>query len=115
MLSLSLPCLSNFVTYISGEGFILPLNLNYICFCIDIFVRIITDSLLLFLCILFNIIFSYTSYWYLVLYLSCVLAIPPLRHCSICVCFNMLVNVISMVTSICLCTSYDLLLGCATS
>ena len=41
--------------------------------------------------------------------------IITLNHCNICVCINMFVNIISMVTVICLCTSYDLLLGCATS
>ena len=34
---------------------------------------------------MFNIIISYTSPWYFVLYLSYAWVIPPLRHCYICV------------------------------
>ena len=37
---------------------------------------------------------------------------PKLRHFYLCVCMNMFANVIFMVNAICLCTSYDMLLGC---
>ena len=115
MLSPSLPCIGDFVRYISDEGFILPLHLNYICVCIDMFLHLIMLSVLLCLCMLYNITVVYTLSWYFVLYLSCAYVIPPLSHCYIFFCINMLVNVISMVTAIFLCTSYDPLLGCATS
>ena len=72
-------------------------------------------SVLLCLCMLYNIIIGYTSYWYFVLYLPCAWFVPPLRHCYICVFIHLYVNVIYMVTAICLCTSYNLLLGCAIS
>ena len=93
----------------------MPLQINYICVYIDIFVHLITVSVLLCLCILYHLFFGYTSYWYFVLYLSCVYVSPPLRHCYICVCINIFVNVISMVTAIFLCTSYNWLLSCTTS
>ena len=83
MISPSLPCLVYFVICISGEGFILPLHLNYICVCIymlvhlitvfylyvlayynsvciDMFVYLIKVSVLLCLCRLYNIIVEYT-------------------------------------------------------
>ena len=72
--------------------------------CIDIFVHIITVSVLLCLCMLYNLIGGYTSSWYFVPYLSCAWVIPPLYHSYICVYIN-----------ICFCTPYFLLLGCATS
>ena len=78
------------------------------------FVHIITVSALLCLCMLYNLIFRYTSSWYFVLYISCAWFIPSLHHCYICVCINMFVGVIFMFTEICLCTSYNLILGCAT-
>ena len=62
----------------------------------------------------YNLIFGYTPSWYFVLYLSCVWVIPSLHRCYICVCINMLVNVISIAIVVFLCTSYDLILGCAT-
>ena len=83
--------------------------------CINIFMHLITVSVFLFLCMLYNIIVGYTSPWYFVIYLTCAWVVPPLHHCCIYVCINMIVNVISMVTTICLCTLYDLILGCATS
>ena len=78
------------------------------------FVHHITVSLFLYLCILYHLIFGYTPSWYFVLYLYCVYVSPPLRHFYICVCINMFVNVISLVTAIYLCTSHNRLLGCAT-
>ena len=64
----------------------------------------------------------YTIYFLVVLHLgilflfiSCECVIPQLHHCYICVCINIFVNVIFMVTEICLCTSYKPLLGCAKS
>ena len=114
MISPSLLCIRNFVIYISGEGFILTLNLNYICVCIDMFVHHIKVYVLICLCMLYNLIVGYNSYWYF-LYLSCACFIPLLRHFYICVCINLFVNIISMVTAICLCTLYKMLLGCATS
>ena len=99
---------------ISGEVFILPLHLNYICVSIDMFLHIVMVSVLLCLWILYHLIVGYTSSWYFVLYISCVYVIPPLSHCSIYVCINMFVNVISMVTAKWMCTSYNLILGCAT-
>ena len=83
--------------------------------CIDTFVYLITVSVLSWLCMLYNITAGYTSSWYFVLYLSSAYFIPPLRHGYICVCVNMFVNVISMVTAICLCNSYNPLLGWAKS
>ena len=78
------------------------------------FVNLIPVSVLLCSCMLYNIIVGYNSYYYFVLYLSCTCVVPPLRHCYLYVYINVFVNVISMVTAICLCTSYDLLLGCTT-
>ena len=66
-------------------------------------------------CMLYNLAVGYTSSSLFVLYLSSAYVSPPLRHCYIFVCINLVVNVISMVTAICLCTSYNMLLGCATS
>ena len=126
MISLSQPCIGNFVRCISGEGFILPLHLNYICVfidiflylingvCINMFIHIIILTILLCLCILYNLNVGYTSSWYFALYLSSAYVIPPLRHGYICFYINIFVNVIPMVTAIYLCTSYDPLLGCAT-
>ena len=65
MISPSLPCIENFVIYIYGELFILPLHLNYNGICIDMFVHIITVSIFLSLCMLYSLIFGYTSSWYL--------------------------------------------------
>ena len=78
------------------------------------FVHLITVSVLLYLCMLYNLTVGCHSSWYFVVYFSCAWVIPPLRHCYICVCITMFVNYIYMVNVICLCTSYDLLLGCAT-
>ena len=94
----------NFVLYIYGEIFILPLHLNYICVCIDMFVNIIMVSVFLCLCILYYLIVGYTSSWYFVLYLPCAWVVPPLSHWYICVGITLVLNVISMVTAICLCT-----------
>ena len=69
------------------------------------FVHIIMLSVFLYLCMLYNLNVGYTSSWYFVLYLCGACVSPPLSHCYICVCINMCVHVISMVTSICLCTS----------
>ena len=81
----------------------------------DIFVHIIMVSVLLCLCMIYNLIVGYTSYWCFVFYLSCIWVIPQLHYCYICVYINMFVNSISMFTAICFCTSYNMLLGCATS
>ena len=40
--------------------------------CMDMFVNVITVSVLLCFCMLYNLIVSYTSFWCFVLYLSCV-------------------------------------------
>ena len=82
---------------------------------IDIFVHIITLSVFLCLFMLYNLIVGNNSSWYFFLYLSCSWVITPLHHCYICVCINIFLNVIYMVTAIGLCTSYDMILGCATS
>ena len=60
---------------------------------------------------------NYCIYFTLVIFLSlsCEWVIIALHHCYICVCINIFVNVISMLTEIFWCTSYDLLLGCDTS
>ena len=115
MISPSLPCLENCFIHISGEGFIPPLHLNYNGVCVDIFVNLIMVSILLCLCMLYNLIFGYTSYWYFVLYLPCAWVVPTLHHCYICVYINLVVKVISMVTEIYFCNSYGLILGCVTS
>ena len=83
--------------------------------CIDMFVHLITVSVLLCLWMLYNLPIGYTSYWYFVISISDAYISPPLRHRCICVCINVFVSVISMVTAKCLCTSYNLILGCATS
>ena len=101
----SLPCIGNFVINISGEEFILPMHLSYIYVRIDMFVNPLMMSILLYLCMLYNLTIGYTSYWYCVIYLPGAYISPPLRHCYICIYINMFVNVISMVTAICLCTS----------
>ena len=77
--------------------------------------HIITVSVLLCLCVVYNITVVRNSSWYFVLYLSGAYIIPLLRHVYICVCINIFVNVIPMVTAINLCTSYNLILGCTTS
>ena len=64
---------------------------------------------------LYNLTVGYTLSCYFVLYLSGAYVIPPLCHCYICVFINIFVNVISMVNAICLFTSYNMLLGIATS
>ena len=51
------------VIYTSCTGVILPLNLHYICFCVDIFVNNITLSSLTCVFMLYSIIISYTPYW----------------------------------------------------
>ena len=98
--------------YISCPGVILSPQLNYIWVFIYMFLHHITVYVLLCLCMLHNIIFGYTSFWNFVLYLSCAWVIPPLHHFYMCVCIHMFVNIRSMDTAICFCTSYDLLLGC---
>ena len=82
---------------------------------IDMFVHLITVSVLLCLCVVYNLNVVHTSSWYFVLYLSSSYIISPLLHVYICVCINMFVNIIPLVTAIRLCTSYNILLGCATS
>ena len=101
--------------YISSELCILPLHLNYIYVFTDMFVHLITVSVLLFLCMLYNIIVGYNLSWCFVITLSCACVITPLSHCYICVCIDMFVSFISMATSICLCNSYNMILGCSTS
>ena len=64
MLSPSLFCIVKCVICISCPGVILPLHLNYICVFIDMFVRLINVSVLLCLCMLYNIIFGYNSPWF---------------------------------------------------
>ena len=71
MLSLSPPCLVNFVIYISGEGFILTMHLNYNGVRIYMFFNHETFSVVLSLCVLYYLIVGYTSPWYFTLYLSC--------------------------------------------
>ena len=75
------------------------------------FVHLITVFVLLYFFMLYNLIVFYTSPWYFVLYISCEWVVLPLHHCYICVCMNIFVNVIYMVTAICWCTSYDILVG----
>ena len=75
---------------------------SYKSVCIDIFFM------------LYNLIFGCTSSRG-VMYLSCAWAVPPIHHCYICVCINMFINIISIVTAICLCNSYHMLSGCDTS
>ena len=77
--------------------------------------HIITVSILLCLCVVYNLTVGHTSSWYFVLYLSGAYVIPPLRHGYISVYINIFVNIIPMVTAIRLCTSYNLLLGGSTS
>ena len=73
MCSLSLFYLGNFVIYISWEGVILQLHLNYICICIDKFLKHITVSALICLCMLYNIIVGCTSSWlFPPIYLLCI-------------------------------------------
>ena len=77
-------------------------------------VHLITVSVSLYFGMLHNLIVGCTLSWYFVIYLSCAWVIPPLRHCYICVCINIFVNVICLVTEIFFCTSYYRLLGCST-
>ena len=100
--------------YFLSRGNYLTAPELYMCF-IDMFVHLITVSVLLYFCMLYNIIVGYTSPWYFVIYLSCVWIISPLHHSYIYIFTNMFVNSMSMFTAICLCTSCDLLLGCTTS
>ena len=73
--------------------------------CVDMFVHLITVSVFLWLCMLYNLIAGYTSSWYSVIYLSCAWVIPPLHHAYIYVCINMFMSIISIFIAICLCTS----------
>ena len=103
-----------FLLYISSLGMIIPLHLSYIYVCIDMFdmfVYLIMMSVLICLCMLYNIIFGYTSPGYFVLHLSVAWVIPPLHQCYIYVGINMFMHVIYMVTAICLCTLYGMILG----
>ena len=52
---------------------------------------------------------------YLFLYIYYVWVIIPLRCCYILICIYMFVNVISIFTEICWCSSYNVILGCTTS
>ena len=54
--------MAKFVIFISCEGLILPLKLNYICVCVDMFVHNITESVLISLSLLCNIITVCESY-----------------------------------------------------
>ena len=65
MNSLSLPCLGNLNIYISVEGFIMQLHLNYICVFIDMFVHLRMVYVMLCLYMLYNILVGYTSSWFL--------------------------------------------------
>ena len=89
---------------------ILSLNLNYICACVDMSVNNITVSVFIYLCMLYNIIFNCTSYWWGFLYLSGTKVIVPLCHHYICVCIISSVKIISMFSVICLCTLYHLII-----
>ena len=64
--------------------------------CIDMFLYLITVSVLLCLWMLHNIIVGYNHSWYSVIYLPCAWVVLPLRHFYICVCTNLVVNVIYM-------------------
>ena len=63
MLSISPFYIGDFVIYISCAVVILSLNLNFICFHIDMLVHNITVPECICLCILYNIIIGCTSYW----------------------------------------------------
>ena len=113
----SLFCIGKFFIYLFSRSDYVCIDMvciSYNVVCIDMVVHLITVCLFLFLCMLYNIIVVYTSSWYFVLSLSSDWFIPPLHHCYICVFINMFVNVTYMVTEICLCTSCDMLLSCAT-
>ena len=74
-------------------------------FKVDMFVHYITVFILIYLCMLYNIIVVYTSSRVFVLYSSCEWVITPLYHSYICFCINMFVNIISMLTEIYFCAS----------
>ena len=114
MNSLSLPCLGNLNIYISVEGFIMQLHLNYICVFIDIFVHLRMVYVMLCLYMLYNILVGYTSSWFL-FYISPVYGSFQQCVIVISVIVFFFVNVISIFTAICLCTSCYLLLGCTKS
>ena len=61
------------------------------------FVNIIAVSVLLCLSMLYNLTVGYTSSWYFFIHLSGTYVSLPLRHCYMCVCINMFLNVISRV------------------
>ena len=112
MRSPSLFCLRVFVTYIYCSGAIIPLHLNYIFPCIDMFVHHVMVSELIYLCMVYYLIVSCTSSW-----LFCPISVlckgysftVLLLHSS---CINMYFYVIYMFTVVCWCTSNNLLLGC---
>ena len=54
--------IGGFVLYISFTGLVMPLQLHYIYVCIDVCVHIIKIYMLIFLCMLYNIISGCTSY-----------------------------------------------------
>ena len=105
MLSISLFCIGKFVIYISCPRVILPLQLNYIFICIDMFVNLLTVYVLLCVCMLYNLIVGYTSSRvFCSVYLLC-MGYSTTAPFYICVCINMFVNIISMFTAIFLCNS----------
>ena len=74
MLSPYLPCIGNFVIYMSCSGANIPLNLNYVCVFIDMLVHHITVPELMCLCMSYNIIVYCTSSWLCCpIYLICML------------------------------------------
>ena len=62
--------------------------------CIYMFLHNTTLSILLCLCMLYNLTVGYTSSWYSVIYPPCAWVVPPLNHFYICVCINLVVNFI---------------------
>ena len=72
------------------SAFLLIFFASYKGVCIDMFVHLITVSVLLCLSLLYNLIFGYTSSWCFVLYLLYAWFITALYHCYICVCIIIL-------------------------
>ena len=112
MRSPSLIYLGEFVIYISCAGVILPLQLNYINVCIDIFLHHITVSEFICLCMLYYIIVGCTSSKVFFLSFSHVWVIILLCGYYICIFINIFVNIISMSTEIFLWTLFNILFGC---
>ena len=112
MLYLSLPCLENFVIYISCKEIILTLHLNYIWVCIDMFVHLIV----VYVCIIIVYVIQSNCRLFFVLG-TLSYASPMYGLVFYCIFVKFTFELICLwMLYLCFlwCTSYNLLFGCAT-